>query len=60
MKPGSESILNLRPDPGFQANGYELLLRIRTSAGFYARDFNPASTDVRHLGVFLKPTYRTR
>jgi hypothetical protein len=37
-----------------------VLLRIETEAGFYPRDFDPGSTDTRHLGVFVKPTYEAK
>ena len=60
LRPGEASTVQLRPDPGVNANGYQVLLRITTAAGFYPRDFDPASTDTRHLGVFIEPTYRVR
>ena len=60
LRKDEESRLTMRPDPGVKAHGYEVLLRIRTSAGFYPRELEPASRDVRHLGVFVKPTYHVR
>ena len=60
LRPGETSTVQLRPDPGVKANGYQVLLRITTAAGFYPRDFDPTSTDTRRLGVFIEPTYRVR
>ena len=60
LRPNEASTVRLRPDPGVKANGYQVLWRIRTSTGFYPRDFDPASADTRHLGVFVEPTYRVQ
>jgi len=60
LRPNEEKRISLTPEAGVAANGYQLLWRITTSAGFYPRDFNPASTDNRHLGVFISPKYEAR
>jgi hypothetical protein len=58
LQPGDEEIIQLRPPSGVYANtSYQIVLRIRTASGFYPRQFDPSSTDTRHLGVFVKPTY---
>ncbi len=57
LRPSEETRLQFRPAPGVHANGYEVLLEITTSSGFYPKDFDPHATDTRHLGVFIEPTY---
>jgi hypothetical protein len=60
LRPNEEKQIRLRPEPGVKANGYQLLLRIKTAAGFYPRAFDPASKDTRYLGVFISPTYEAK
>jgi hypothetical protein len=60
LRPGEEKQIRLRPGPGVKANGYQLLLRIKTAAGFYPKAFDPGSRDNRHLGVFISPTYEAK
>lgn len=61
LQPNEEKTVQLRPKPGVYANtSYQILWRITTRAGFYPKDLNPASTDPRHLGVFIKPTYAVK
>jgi len=58
LNPNEEKTVQIRPNPGVLANGYEVVWTIKTSAGFRPQQFNPNSTDTRpNLGVFIKPTY---
>ena len=60
LRAGEEQTVRFRPEPGVHANGYQILLRIETSKGFYPKDLDPDATDTRHLGVFVRPTYEAR
>lgn len=56
---GAEQAVILHPAPGVHAfPGYQVVLAITTTHGFYPRDFDPSATDTRHLGAFITPTYR--
>jgi hypothetical protein len=55
--PDEEKSVHFRPGAGVHANGYEVVWTIKTSAGFRPQAFDPTSTDMRQLGVFIKPTY---
>ncbi len=57
LKPGEETRVLLRPGNTVKTLGYQVLLRIKTSAGFYPQQFEPGSTDTRFLGVFVKMNY---
>lgn len=51
--------IQLRPKPGWYAlRSYQIIWTITTARGFYPRDLDPASTDTRHLGVFISPIYK--
>jgi hypothetical protein len=57
LTPGEEELVQLRPGKTVKTLGYQVLLRIKNSAGFYPRQFEPGSTDTRFLGVFVKMKY---
>jgi len=58
LRASEEVTVQLRPKPGVYAYAsYVVLWRIKTSAGFYPRQFDPLSTDTRRLGVFVSPKY---
>ena len=61
LRPNQEQALQFRPPPGVFAHAsYQIVLTITTSAGFYPRQFDPRSPDIRHLGVFVRPTYEVK
>jgi len=58
LRAGETVTAQLRPDPGVYAyTSYVVLWKIKTSAGFYPRQFDPLSPDTRRLGVFISPKY---
>ena len=57
----ADQSVQLRPEPGvYTYKSYQLVLRVKTTNGFYPRDFDPKSADTRHLGAYIRPTYRVR
>ena len=57
----ADQSVQLRPEAGvYTYKSYQLVLRISTANGFHPRDFDPTSTDARHLGAYIRPTYRVR
>jgi hypothetical protein len=60
LEPGEEKLVQLRPGKTVKTLGYQALLRIKTSAGFYPQQLEPGSTDTRFLGVFVKMKYEAK
>ena len=60
LRPGEETTVRISPETTVKTLGYQVLLQITSSAGFYPRDFEPGSQDTRFLGVFIKPKYEAK
>jgi hypothetical protein len=60
LAPNQEKFVQFGPGDVVATRGYQTLLRITTSAGFYPRDLHPGSTDTRFLGVFVTPTFEAK
>jgi hypothetical protein len=61
VKPDRPTKLQFRPKPGTYAlTSYQVILTIRTRAGFRPQEVEPASRDTRNLGAFIRPVYEVK
>jgi hypothetical protein len=60
LQPNQEQLVQFGPGDVVETRGYQTLLRITTSAGFYPRDLHPGSTDTRFLGVFVSAKFEAK